>query len=140
MAYTERLGAEARGFDDSARTDPEILAEVRDGLLDAAAVGERLLEVIEELEEVASGLRTGLVPGFDDERFSEIRKKIFGLKNQIEGTFDGMRDSAENPTYLGNLATRHHLDSVREEERKAKIAAMLGNNPVEGQDSSQSSS
>ena len=129
MAYPERLSdAETGGFDDPARTDPEKLAEVRAGLLEVATVGERLLEGIAELEEVGNGLSIGLVPGFDDERFLEIRRKIFGLKSEIEGTFGGMRDSAENPTYLGNLAARHHLDEVREEERKAKIATILGTN------------
>jgi len=94
-------------YNEEARHDPVILEEIRCGLLGAAAIGQRLKGLVDQLIEVSNTLQASSVPGFETQ-VGRVQAQIRRLRADTYATFDSAEGVARNPTALGNIAARHH--------------------------------
>ena len=102
-----------RQYSDEARGDPDKLIEVQQDLLEAAAIGEIMIGLAEQLSDQADGLRSGMVPG-QDPAIDRIKAQIYGLNESLRSTFGNMAEGAVNLTYLGNLAGNRYGQTIPE--------------------------
>ncbi|GEM_PF-5400013 len=96
-----------------ARTDPGKLLEVREDLLAAADVLDEISALTDGMDEFTPALNRRIRP--DEDSFADVRMAIFSLKKALS-RHASLRESAENPTYLGNVAVARYPEELSPEQ------------------------